>query len=140
MRRLVDVVLQFIERLPAYPNDVILKTVAMEREVVSEVRAGAASLIAVCLARKPTFVRRVPQHAVGGVDMKSRRNDLLKSVSDQSSKIVRIHGDGVYGSDPLGVRGAKGDPRSKEAAEPIVPPPIRVRCGMPVHEAVAPVR
>ena len=91
MRCFIDVVLQLIERLSAYPNDVILKSVTMEWEVVSDVRAREASLIAVCLARKATLVRRVPQHAFVGVDMESRRNDLLKSVSEQTSKIVGIH-------------------------------------------------
>jgi hypothetical protein len=91
MRRFVDVVLQIIEHLPADPDDVIFNGVTMEREILSDGRAGEANAIAVVLARKAAFLGRVPQHAVSGVDMKARRNDLLEPVSELSSKIVRIH-------------------------------------------------
>jgi hypothetical protein len=92
VRRFIHIVLQCIKRLSADPNDVIFKSVTMEREVVSDERARAANVIVVLLAWKPTLITRVPQHPVGGIDMESRRDDLLESVSEQSSKIVRVHG------------------------------------------------
>ena len=89
MASLVNVVLQLVKRLRSYPRHLILSRLAVSLEVVLHIRARHARVKIRELARNPSLITGVPQHAVRA-DVEAVRHNRRKPSRESLRQPARI--------------------------------------------------
>src|SRR5579859_3061139 len=93
---LADVVLKLVEGLGGQAGQVVRIGVAVDAEVGPDMGAGPAHAVVALLAGESSLVGGVPQHAVGGFDVESGRDDGGEAVSEELGEPIGVHS-GDYG-------------------------------------------